>query len=56
MLERVESPKLRSSEEIPCAEMDHRHAAFRGRDGYLGPNKKIRPQASICWSNLDQFR
>ena len=55
MLERMESPKLRSFEEVPYVEMDHWHAAFRGRDSYLGPNKKIRPQASICWSNHDQF-
>jgi hypothetical protein len=26
MLERMESPKLRSFEEVPYVEMDHRHA------------------------------
>src|SRR6185369_1885428 len=51
----LESLKLRSFEEAPYGEMDHWHAAFRGSDSYLGPDKKIRPQASICRSNHDQF-
>src|SRR5437879_2775334 len=36
-------------------EMDLRRGPFPCCGCYLGPNKKIRPQASICWSNHDQF-